>query len=139
MANIRQKGTTPERMFARWLRANRIHASAQARDLAGSPDFVNRRRRWVVWVHGCFWHRHHGCSRTTTPRRNRAFWTAKFRANVLRDRRNKRAAKARGFEVFEVWECDIEKNSPALMRLRAALLRAHRSRANQTDSQPTSS
>lgn len=131
MANIRQKATTPENLFAAWLRRKGIHASRQARDLPGSPDFANRRRRWAVWVHGCFWHRHRGCSRTTTPRRNRAFWLAKFEANIARDRRNRKSLRALGYSTFELWECDLEKQTPALDRVLARLYATHQSAAGE--------
>jgi DNA mismatch endonuclease (patch repair protein) len=131
MANIRQKATTPENLFAAWLRKNGIHASRQARDLPGSPDFANRRRRWAVWVHGCFWHRHRGCPRTTTPKRNRAFWVAKFAANVARDRRNRKALRALGYSTFQVWECALEKHTPALQRVLARIHATHFSAANK--------
>lgn len=134
MANIRQKATSPENLFAAWLRKNRIHASRQARDLPGSPDFANRRRRWAVWVHGCFWHRHRGCSRTTTPRRNRAFWLAKFEANIARDRRNRKSLRALGYSTFDIWECDLEKQTPALDRVLARLFATHQAaRARHQD------
>ena len=56
------------------------------RSLPGSPDFANKSRKWAVFVHGCFWHRHTGCRRATTPNANRDFWLAKFVANRTRDR-----------------------------------------------------
>lgn len=75
------------------------------RDLPGRPDLANRRRRWVIFVNGCFWHRHRGCRRTTTPKRNRDFWIEKFRANVARDHRVTRQLIDVGFTVLTIWEC----------------------------------
>ena len=64
-----------------------------------------RRHRTVVFVHGCFWHRHPGCRRTTTPKTRREFWLKKFAANVARDAAAVRALKALGWQVVVVWEC----------------------------------
>jgi DNA mismatch endonuclease, patch repair protein len=77
------------------------------RGLPGSPDIANRSRKWVVFVHGCFWHRHAGCSRATTPRRNRDFWLAKFDANLARDERSVKALRLRGWKVVTIWECEV--------------------------------
>ncbi len=64
------------------------------------------RLRLAIFVHGCFWHRHEGCRLTTTPRTRRAFWEAKFAANVARDARNVVELSALGWHVAEVWECE---------------------------------
>jgi DNA mismatch endonuclease (patch repair protein) len=76
------------------------------RDLPGSPDVANRTRRWAVFVHGCFWHRHGGCKRTTTPTRNQEFWLDKFAANLARDARVQAALREQGYRVMVVWECE---------------------------------
>jgi len=78
------------------------------RDLPGSPDIANRARKWAVFVHGCFWHRHVGCKRTTTPTRNRSFWIEKFRANIARDARVQAVLRSEGYRVIVVWECETE-------------------------------
>jgi DNA mismatch endonuclease (patch repair protein) len=75
------------------------------RDLPGSPDLANRTQRWAIFVHGCFWHRHPGCGRTTTPKRNRAFWEAKFEANQIRDKRVRARLRKLGYRTLVVWEC----------------------------------
>jgi DNA mismatch endonuclease, patch repair protein len=105
----------------------RVHA----RDLPGSPDIVNRSGKWAVFVHGCFWHRHSGCSRTTTPNRNRAFWLKKFRANQLRDARAHKRLLAAGFVVLTVWECecgDLGKLAHQLKRFLSGVERSNRGR-----------
>lgn len=84
------------------------------RDLPGCPDLANRRRRWAIFVHGCFWHRHAGCRLATTPKRNAAYWKAKFDDNVARDRRVTQALRDQGFRVLVVWGCELE--SPLLRR-----------------------
>lgn len=120
MALVRQRGTQPEQVVRRALVALGHRFRLANRDLPGSPDIANRARRWAVFVHGCFWHRH-GCKATTTPTRNREFWEAKFQRNVARDRRSIEALEASGYSVVVLWECDI-KRDPALVR--AQLVRA---------------
>lgn len=96
------------------------------RDLPGSPDIANRARKWGIFVHGCFWHRHRGCPRTTTPKRNRQFWLNKFAANQKRDRRAVLALRAAGFTPVTVWECETANTEHLLARLKAALPRGIR-------------
>ena len=121
MAGIRQKGTKPELIVRRVLRRLGVHYRLQNRDLPGSPDLANRRRKWAVFVHGCFWHRHPGCHLTTTPKRNREFWAAKFARNVERDRQRADELRAAGFEVVTVWECETRAPEVLAMRLQREL------------------
>lgn len=106
MANIRQRGTAPELAVRAVARRLGLYFRVENRDLPGSPDLANRKRRWAVFVHGCYWHRHQGCVKTTTPTRNREFWEAKFVANVERDRRAVDALRERGYRVVVIWECE---------------------------------
>ena len=73
--------------------------------LPGRPDIVLARHRIVINVHGCYWHRHQGCSLAYTPKSNAAFWKAKFEQNVQRDRRVDRVLRSLGWRVVTVWEC----------------------------------
>jgi len=109
MAGIRQKGTTPELAVRRALHAMGLRFRVDNRDLPGSPDIANRARAWAIFVHGCYWHRHPGCKRTTNPKRNRAFWEQKFETNRKRDAGAQRALRAHGFRVVVVWECETER------------------------------
>ena len=109
LGRIRQRDTKPERLV-RLLLTDLGHSyRTNNRDLPGSPDVANRSQAWAIFVHGCFWHRHLGCSRTTTPKRNREFWQAKFEQNVQRDRRVCGKLRRYGFTVLTVWECEIER------------------------------
>jgi DNA mismatch endonuclease (patch repair protein) len=71
----------------------------------------------VIFVHGCFWHRHEGCPRTTTPATRREFWETKFAHNVARDRRQQRALRAAGWRVLVVWECATLRPTTLAARL----------------------
>jgi DNA mismatch endonuclease (patch repair protein) len=77
------------------------------------------RYRTVVFVHGCFWHRHRGCQFAYEPKSNRRFWNAKFRANVARDQVVQEAIKAIGWKSITVWECEL-KSRPATVGSRTA-------------------
>lgn len=116
MSRIRQSGTKPELIVARALRELGIGYRKNARDLPGSPDFVNRGRRWAIFVNGCYWH-HHRCRRGTVPKRNREFWVAKFMVNRRRDARSIRELRKRSFAVILIWECEILAGAPMLAKL----------------------
>jgi DNA mismatch endonuclease (patch repair protein) len=131
MAGVRQKDTAAELAVRRALTAIGLRYRVRNRDLPGTPDVANRARRWVIFVHGCFWHRHAGCTRTTTPQRNRQFWEQKFAANVARDRRAVASLRRRGFRVLVVWECQTLE--PALLCRRLA---AWSSRTGIDDTRP---
>jgi DNA mismatch endonuclease, patch repair protein len=108
MAGIRQRGTKPELVVRKLVTALRARYRVENRDLPGSPDLANRSRAWAIFVHGCYWHRHPGCKRATTPKRNRPFWEAKFRRNIERDREALDELHAHGFTCLVVWECETE-------------------------------
>jgi len=108
MARIRQTGTTPELRVRRACTLLGMHYRIQNRDLPGSPDLANRSRRWVIFVHGCYWHRHEGCYRSTIPKTNQTYWLAKFERNCARDREVCAALQARKYSVLIVWECETE-------------------------------
>lgn len=121
MAGIRQKGTKPELIVRQILRRLGVHYRLENRDLPGSPDLANRRRKWVVFVHGCFWHRHPGCRLASTPSRNHDFWLAKFNRNIERDRERTEELRSAGFLVVVVWECETRSPDSLEERLRETL------------------
>src|SRR5262249_52883809 len=99
MGRIRQRGTSGEVAVQRGARAVGVRLSVTVRKLPGSPDLVNLHKKIAVFVHGCFWHAHRGCSRATVPKRNRSFWRAKFRRNRERDRDVAEKLRRLGFRV----------------------------------------
>jgi DNA mismatch endonuclease (patch repair protein) len=107
LGRIRQRDTAAELAVRRIINRLGHRFRIGNRDLPGSPDIANRKRRWAIFVHGCFWHRHIGCSRTTTPKRNRKFWEAKFEANIVRDRRVASTLRELGYKIITIWECEI--------------------------------
>jgi DNA mismatch endonuclease (patch repair protein) len=119
LGRIRQHGTSAELTVRKLLHALDRRFRVHNRDLPGSPDIANRSRKWAVFVHGCFWHRHADCKRATTPSRNREFWLQKFDANVARDVRVQAALREQGYRVLVVWECETEDVSRLKMLRRA--------------------
>ena len=106
MSAIRGRDTRPELEVRRLLHREglrfRLHAA-----LPGKPDLVFPQYEAVVFVHGCFWHRHPNCRYATTPASNQEFWQAKFNANVARDKRVVARLRREGWRVFTVWACRI--------------------------------
>jgi DNA mismatch endonuclease (patch repair protein) len=105
MASIRSRDTAPELIVRSLLHRCGFRFRVNQRGLPGTPDVVLRKHSVVVFVHGCFWHRHQGCKFTTTPRTRAAFWKAKFEANQRRDAKNIRKLRKLGWRVLVVWEC----------------------------------
>lgn len=116
LGRVKQTRTAPEEIVAAALRAAGIAYRRNVRDLPGSPDFANKRRRFAVFVNGCFWHHHTGCRRATVPKNNRAFWEAKFVANRKRDADRIRALRLAGFRVLVIWECETDAVPARLAR-----------------------
>lgn len=105
MAGIRSRDTKPELLVRRFLHAQGFRYRLNVRSLPGSPDLVLAKWRTVIFVHGCFWHRHPGCSLAYTPRSRQDFWLEKFEKNVARDAAAIKALEEAGWRVIVVWEC----------------------------------
>jgi DNA mismatch endonuclease (patch repair protein) len=121
MSRVRSKDTTPEMIVRRLVHAMGYRYRLYVRKLPGRPDLVFGPRRKIVFVHGCFWHRHPGCRKATTPKTHVDFWEGKFAANVLRDARNVHDLEAAGWEVLTVWECETKDVDMLRRRLRSFL------------------
>jgi DNA mismatch endonuclease (patch repair protein) len=123
MATVRRSDTAPELAVRKIVCDLGIRYTLKNRDLPGSPDIANRSKRFAIFVHGCFWHRHRNCKRATTPRSNRTFWEEKFEANVRRDRRVAKVLRRLGFSVSTVWECEVARPERVASRLKKELER----------------
>lgn len=107
MARVRGRNTGPELALRRALHARGLRYKLHDPALPGRPDLVFPRYRAVCFVHGCFWHRHDGCPRATTPATNQSYWERKFAANVRRDRDHRTALLAAEWRVAVIWECAL--------------------------------
>ena len=106
MARIKNKNTRPELVVRREAHALGFRFRLHQKRLPGSPDLTFPRLRKVIFVHGCFWHRHQGCKRTTTPKTRVKYWKEKFRKNVERDASVIRRTSEAGWGYLVVWECE---------------------------------
>jgi len=117
MGRVRQKDTAPELSVRRILFSNGFRYRLHVRSLPGSPDIVLPRFKTAIFVHGCFWHRHAACRRTTTPKTRTEFWQAKFDANMARDSKNEALLKELGWRVIVVWECETTDGATLVEKL----------------------
>ncbi len=109
MRGIRGKDTKPEILLRKLLFSKGFRFRLHRRDLPGTPDIVLPKWNAVIFVHGCFWHRHSGCSFATTPSTRRKFWKRKLDANKERDVRNRDTLLSEGWRVATVWECVLRR------------------------------
>lgn len=110
MSKIRAKNTRPEMIVRKWLWNAGFRYHLYRKDLPGKPDIVLPKYRAIIFVHGCFWHRH-GCRATTTPRTRNEFWQSKFQATLSRDKRNIDELINQSWRVMIVWECTLQKKT----------------------------
>ena len=117
MARVGQKNTKPELIVRKLLHGLGYRYRLHRKNLPGTPDICFPTRKKVIFVHGCFWHRHEGCRRTTTPKTRTDFWEEKFRQNVARDQRKIDDLHQLGWNSLVVWECETEDKSKLESRL----------------------
>jgi DNA mismatch endonuclease (patch repair protein) len=119
MAGIKGRDTKPEIAVRRLAHRLGYRFRLHRRDLPGTPDLVFPGRKKVVFVHGCFWHRHAGCRFAYQPKSNVSRWQAKFETNVARDARVRRELAQMEWDVLTIWECetaDIEMLTHKLVK-----------------------
>jgi DNA mismatch endonuclease, patch repair protein len=114
MSGIRAKNTKPELLVRKYLHGRGLRFRLHVKELPGRPDLVFPKYKAVVFVHGCFWHRHAGCKYATTPSSRENFWTNKLSENVARDSYQIAALGGLGWRVFVVWECELYKGMARL-------------------------
>jgi len=123
MGRIKGKDSKPEMIVRRLVHGMGLRYRLHRKDLPGKPDLVLSRHRTAIFVHGCFWHRHHdpACALARMPKTRLEFWEPKLEANRLRDIRNKEALEAAGWRVLTVWECEVKEPLRIADRIRAVL------------------
>lgn len=123
MARVKSCDTKPEMIVRRLAHGMGYRFRLHGKDLPGRPDLVFPGRRKIIFVHGCFWHRHDAasCPKTRTPKTNVDFWEAKFSANKKRDARAERRLRAAGWSIAVVWECQTKDDERLARRLKRFL------------------
>ena len=116
MSAIKSKNTKPEIAVRKLLHSMGYRFRLHRKDLPGSPDIVLPKYKTVIFVHGCFWHRHENCKYASTPKTRREFWEKKFRENINRDNLNQANLALKGWKIIIIWECQLKGDKRKLIR-----------------------
>jgi DNA mismatch endonuclease (patch repair protein) len=123
MSRIRSKNTRPEKVVRSVLHRMGFRFRIHVDNLAGRPDIVLKKYNTVIFVHGCFWHRHKGCKFAYEPKSRKAFWQDKFRGNICRDKASRAKLRNSGWKVITIWECMLKDQFKLEEFVKANLLR----------------
>ncbi len=118
MGRIRSKNSKPEMIVRSLLHGLGYRFRIHRKDLPGKPDIVLSKYNTVIFVHGCFWHRHEDCKYSYNPKSKQDFWETKFKRTVERDYENQKELVRLGWNVLILWECEIKNTSLLEIRLR---------------------
>ena len=111
MSRIRGKDTKPELIFRSLLHKKGFRFRLHDKNLPGKPDIILPRYKTVIFVNGCFWHRHSGCKYAYNPKSRQQFWQEKVARTVSRDKEKTECLREHGWHVLTVWECELKENS----------------------------
>ena len=114
MSSIRGRDTKPEMIVRKIVHALGYRYRLHRKDLPGTPDLVFPRVKKVIFVHGCFWHKHRCRYGRVTPKTNAEFWRTKRESNKLRDIRNRKFLKKMGWRSLVIWECWTKNSKKSL-------------------------
>ena|SRR3989339_884645 len=115
MSRVKGRDTQPEVLARSLVHRMGFRFRIHRRELPGNPDIVLPRHKKLIFIHGCFWHGHTGCSRSKRPTTNKNFWNNKLNSNIKRDRKNYKELQRIGWKVLVVWGCET-KSSELLLR-----------------------
>lgn len=118
MAGIHGKDTVPEMIVRRLVHSLRYRYRLHVRDLPGNPDLVFPKHKKIIFVHGCFWHRHRCRKGRSLPQTRTEFWEDKLTRNKQRDERNRLALRRGGWKVLVVWECQTSPGRMSRLEVR---------------------
>ena len=121
MRAVQGKDTIPEMRVRRLIHSMGYRYALHDKNLPGKPDLVLRSRHKIIFVHGCFWHRHSCRHGTVSPVTNAKYWNEKRNRNAQRDRTHIRELRAKGWQVLVIWECQLKNPDRLLKRLQAFL------------------
>lgn len=121
MKLIKAKNTKPEMIVRKLIFGLGYRYRLHRIDLPGCPDLIFSSRRKIIFVHGCFWHRHAGCALARLPKSKLDFWLPKLSSNAARDVKNIAALQRMGWEVMIIWECELRDTAALLDKIRGFL------------------
>ena len=121
MSQIRGKDTKPEEVVRKYLFSKGLRYRKNDKKLPGKPDIVLPKYKTIIFVNGCFWHKHEGCKYFSWPQNNKEFWKEKIMGNVERDLKNMGCLSEMGWRVITIWECELktDKREATLQKLYA--------------------
>ena len=122
MSAIKSKNTKPEIAVRRLLHSMGYRFRLHRKDLPGSPDIVLPKYKTVIFVHGCFWHRHENCKYASTPKTRKEFWENKFNSNKKRDQKIQKEIIDLGWQFIIIWECEARNIQPLEEKLKGYLI-----------------
>ena len=108
MSRIKSTETSPELIVRGLFKSLGLRFQTYKKSLPGKPDLVFLKHKTVVFVHGCFWHQHPGCSRNFTPKSNKNYWVPKLERNKIRFREVQKLLRKSGWKVIVIWECQTK-------------------------------
>jgi DNA mismatch endonuclease (patch repair protein) len=123
MSKIRSKDTLPEIRIRKALWYMGYRYRLHYKQLPGKPDIVIMKQRIVVFVHGCFWHRHANCIEASRPKTNSEYWETKINKNIERDKKHQEVIEQLGYKVFIIWECEVKEDIDENIKLLKKLLK----------------
>ena len=109
MSRVKGKDTKPEEIVRKYLFSQGFRYRKNDKRLPGKPDIVLPKYKTVIFVNGCFWHKHEGCKYFVWPKSNFEFWKEKIESNIVRDKKQYEELKNAGWHVIIVWECELKK------------------------------
>ena len=121
MSRIRSKDTNPEKIIRSLLHRMGYRFRLHVKNLPGKPDIVLPKYKTIIFVHGCFWHRHPKCKYAYTPKSRIEFWEKKFADNIARFKIVKKELKHLKWNVLIIWECEIKSNADIVSKLKLSL------------------
>lgn len=116
MSKIRGKDTKIEVKVRNWLHKQGLRYRKNCKEIPGTPDISIKKYKIAIFVNGCFWHAHHDCKLFRYPKSNEEYWAKKLAQNVARDRGNIEKLHNLGWNVFVIWECQVEKSFDSTMK-----------------------
>ena len=121
MSRVRSRDTKPEMIVRRLVHSLGYRYRLHLRSLPGAPDLVFTKRKKVIFVHGCYWHRHDNCPNARIPKSHVTFWQEKLEGNRDRDERNEEQLRELGWDILVVWECQLRDHESLKERIRIFL------------------
>lgn len=121
MRSVKGRDTKPEIAVRKAVHREGYRYRLHGRHLPGTPDLVFPARNAILFVHGCFWHGHYGCSKATIPKTRTSFWTEKIAANQARDKHVQCDLRSQGWRTLVVWECETRNIKHLLPKVRRFL------------------